>query len=160
MLDRLHWCAKQRNRTSMLPGEMSVHLVLIYTLAFSNVLLVLALNYMVHKSSYCKCSLAWCQVRTFLLFTIWTHPLQKREYPLRYAGTDKNFKNRTITFICYLWIDYKDFFFFFFFLPLNDYVFVLDLCLHHTLNILYFCWILKHWSLVTLWAASYPTLYF
>ena len=44
---------------------------------------------MVHKSSYCNCSLAWCQVRTFLLFTIWTHPLQMREYPLRYAGTDR-----------------------------------------------------------------------
>ena len=63
--------------------------ILIYTLAFSNVLLVLALNFMVHKSSCCKCSLAWCQVRTFLLFTIWTHPLQMREYPLRYAGTDR-----------------------------------------------------------------------
>ena len=37
---------------------ISVHLVLIYTLAFSNILLILALNYMVHKSSYCKCSLA------------------------------------------------------------------------------------------------------
>ena len=36
------------------------------TLAFSNVLLVLALNFMVHRPSYCKCSLAWCQVRTFL----------------------------------------------------------------------------------------------
>ena len=60
---------------------------LIHTLAFSNVLLVLALNLMVHKSSYCKCSLAWCEVRTFLLFTIWTHPLQERECPLRYAGT-------------------------------------------------------------------------
>ena len=61
MLDRLHWCAKQRNRTSVLlvPGRVvvyiKVHLVLIYTLAFSNVLLVLALNFMVHKSSYCKC---------------------------------------------------------------------------------------------------------
>ena len=49
---------------------IQVHLVLIYTLACSNVLLVLALNFMVHKSSYCKCSLARCQVRTFLLFTI------------------------------------------------------------------------------------------
>ena len=28
-------------------------------------------------------------VRTFILFTIWTHPLQMREYPLRYAGTDR-----------------------------------------------------------------------
>ena len=37
---------------------IKVHLVLIYTLAFSNVLLVLALNFMVHKSGYCKCSLA------------------------------------------------------------------------------------------------------
>ena len=66
-----------------------VHLVSIYTLAFSNVLLVLALNFMVHKSSYCKCSLAWCQVRPFLLFTILTHPLQMKDYPLRYAGTDR-----------------------------------------------------------------------
>ena len=57
---------------------ISVHLVLIYTFHFSNVLLVLALNFRVHKSSYCKCSLAWCQVRTFLLFTICTHPLQMR----------------------------------------------------------------------------------
>ena len=70
-----------------------VHLVLIYTLAFRNVLLALALNLIVHKSSYCKCSLAWCQARTFLLFTIWTHPLQMREYPLRYASTDKNKKS-------------------------------------------------------------------
>ena len=32
------------------PGRVViVHLVLIYTLAFSNVLLVLALNFMVHK---------------------------------------------------------------------------------------------------------------
>ena len=37
-------------------------------------------NFMVHKSSYSKCSLAWCQLRTFLLFTNWTHPLQMREY--------------------------------------------------------------------------------
>ena len=72
---------------------ISVHLVLIYILAFSNVLLVLALNFMVHKSSYCKCSLALCQARPFLLFTIWTHPLQMREYPLRYAGTDRSKKN-------------------------------------------------------------------
>ena len=70
-----------------------VHLVLIYTLAFRNILLVLALNLIVHKSSYCKCSLAWCQARTFLLFTTWTHPLQMREYPLRYASTDKNKKS-------------------------------------------------------------------
>ena len=69
-----------------------VHLVLIYTLTFSNVLLVLALNLIVHKSSYCKCSLAWCQARTFLLFTIWTRPLQMREHPLQYASTDKNKK--------------------------------------------------------------------
>ena len=71
-------------------------IILIYTLAFSNVLLVLALNFIVHKLSYCKCSLAWCQVRTFLSFTIWTHPLQMREYPLRYSGTDRNKKNPTI----------------------------------------------------------------
>ena len=51
--------------------------------------MVLALNFMVHKSSYCKCSLAWCQVRPFLLFTILTHPLQMRDYLLRYAGTDR-----------------------------------------------------------------------
>ena len=72
---------------------ISVHLVSIYTLTFSNVLLVLALNPIVHKSSYCKCSLAWCQARTFLLFTTWTHPLQMREYPLQYASTDKNKKS-------------------------------------------------------------------
>ena len=69
------------------------HLVSIYTLTFSNVVLVLALNLTVHKSSYCKCSLAWCQARTFLLFTVWTHPLQMREYPLQYASTDKNKKS-------------------------------------------------------------------
>ena len=62
-------------------------------LTFSNVLLVLALNLIVHKSSYCKCSLAWCQARTLLLITIWTHPLQMREYPLQYASTDKNKKS-------------------------------------------------------------------
>ena len=32
-------------------------------------------------------------VKTFLLFTILTHPLQMREYPLRYVSTDRNFKN-------------------------------------------------------------------
>ena len=82
---------KESNKPA--PGRVvvyiKVHIVLIYTLAFSNVLLVLALNFMVHKSSYSKCSLAWCQVRTFLLFTIWLHPLQMREYSLRYAGTDR-----------------------------------------------------------------------
>ena len=71
---------------------ISVHLASIYTLTF-NVLLVLTLNLIVHKPSYCKCSLAWCQARTFLLFTIWTHPLQMREYPLQYASTDKNKKS-------------------------------------------------------------------
>ena len=79
------------------PGRVviyiSVHLVSIYTLTFSNVLLILALNLIVHKSSYCKCSLAWCQARTFLLFTIWTHPLQMGEYPLQCARTDKNKKS-------------------------------------------------------------------
>ena len=44
---------------------VSVHLTVIYTLTFSNVLLALALNLMVHKSSYCKCILVWCQLRTF-----------------------------------------------------------------------------------------------
>ena len=86
---------KESNKRA--PGQVviyiSVHLVLIYTLALRNVLLVLALDLTVHKSSYCKCSLAWCQARTFLLFTIWTHPLQMREYPLRYASTDKNKKS-------------------------------------------------------------------
>ena len=98
MLDSLHWCAKQRNRTSVLLGELwyiyiSVHLVSIYTLTFSYILLVLALNHIMHKSSYCKCSLAWRQAKTFLLFTISTHPLQMREYPLQYASTDKNKKS-------------------------------------------------------------------
>ena len=74
-------------------ASCNIHLVSIYTLTFSNVLLVLALNLSVHKSSYCKCSLAWCQARTFLVFTIWTHPLQMREYPLQYASTDKNKKS-------------------------------------------------------------------
>ena len=84
------------------PGRaVKVHLVLIYTLAFSNVLLVLALNFMVHKSSYCKCSLRWCQVRTFPLFTILTHPLQMRDYPLRYAGTDRIKKSHYNTGDCY-----------------------------------------------------------
>ena len=96
MLDSLHWCAKKESNKHA-PGRVviyiSVHLVSIYTLTFSNVLLVLALNLIVHKSSYCKCSLAWCQARTFLLFTIWTNPLQMREYPLQYASTDKNKKS-------------------------------------------------------------------
>ena len=51
---------KESNKRA--PGRVvintSVHLVLISTLAFSNVLLVLALNFMVLRSSYCKCSLA------------------------------------------------------------------------------------------------------
>ena len=87
MLDRLHWCAKQACSWASCgiqksPFSINLHFT-------SNVLLVLALNSMVHKSSYYKYSLAWCQVRTFLLFTIWLHPLQMREYPLRYAGTDR-----------------------------------------------------------------------
>ena len=93
-----------KNRTSVLLGELgyiSVHLVSIYTLTFSNILLVLALNLIVHKSGYCKCSLAWCQARTFLLFTIWTHPLQMREYPLQYASTDKNKKSHYKTTCCH-----------------------------------------------------------
>ena len=72
---------------------ISLHLGSINTLTFSNVLLVLALDLTLHKSSYCKCSLAWCQARPFLLFAIWTHPLQMREYPLQYASTDKNKKS-------------------------------------------------------------------
>ena len=93
---------KESNKRA--PGRVvSVHLVLTYTLTFSNVLLVLALNLVVHKSSYCKCSLAWCQARTFLLLTIWTHPLQMREYPLQYASTDKNkkshYNNFTLNFV-------------------------------------------------------------
>ena len=101
MLDGLHWCAKQGNRTSVLPGELwyiSVHLTLglIYTLAVIDISLVLAFKFILHKSGYCKCSLARCQVRTFLVFTLWTHPLQIREYPLRYAGTERNKKqNKT-----------------------------------------------------------------
>ena len=67
-----------------------------------NVLLVLTLNLIVHKPSYCKCSLAWCQARTFLLFTIWTHPLQMREYPLQYASTDKNKKSHYNQLLLYL----------------------------------------------------------
>ena len=86
---------KESNKRA--PGRVvihiSVHLVLIYTLTFSNVLLVLALNLTVHKPSYCKCSSAWCQSRTFFLFTIWTHPLQMREHLLQYASTDKNKKS-------------------------------------------------------------------
>ena len=57
------------------------------------------IEFMVHKSSYCKCSLAWCQARTFLLFRIWTHPLQMREYPPWYAGTDKNKKSHYSTLL-------------------------------------------------------------
>ena len=91
---------KESNKRA--PGRVvvyiKVHLVLIYTLAFSNVLLVLTLNVMVHKSSKCKCSLAWCQVRTFLLFTIWTHPLQTRKYLPRYAGTDRIKKSHYNTY--------------------------------------------------------------
>ena len=40
-----------------------------------------------------------CQVRPFLIFTLWTHPLQMREYPLQYAVTNRikhthfNYKN-------------------------------------------------------------------
>ena len=49
--------------------------------SLSNISLVLVLNFIMYKSSYCKCSLAWCQVRTFLLFTIWTYPLQMRKIP-------------------------------------------------------------------------------
>ena len=97
MLDSLHWCAKQRNSNKRAPGRVVIYIspfsINLYFLTFSNVLLVLALNLIVHKSSYYKCSLAWYQVRTFLLFTIWTHPLQMREHPLQYASTDKNKKS-------------------------------------------------------------------
>ena len=48
--------------------------VVIYISVHLASILVLTLNLIVHKPSYCKCSLAWCQARTFLLFTIWTHP--------------------------------------------------------------------------------------
>ena len=51
MLDRLHWCSKQWNRTSVLLGELWSPFSVNLHLAFSNVLLVLALNFMVHKSS-------------------------------------------------------------------------------------------------------------
>ena len=61
----------------------------VYFTEAATTLLVLALN----RSSYRKCSLEWCQVRTSLLFTIWTHPLLMREYPLQYAGTDRNKKS-------------------------------------------------------------------
>ena len=93
---------KESNKRA--PGRVviyiQVNLVLIYNITCSNVLLVHALNFMVHKSNYCKCSLAWCQVRTFILFTIWTHhPLQVRQYPLRYAGTDRIKKNPTIIMV-------------------------------------------------------------
>ena len=101
MLDSFTLMRQTKESNKRAPGRVviyiSVHLVLIYTLTFSNVLLVLALNVIVHKSSYCKCSLAWCQARTFLLVTIWTHPLQMREYPLQYASTDKNKKSHYIT---------------------------------------------------------------
>ena len=48
MIDSLHWCAKTKELNKHAPGRVviyiSVHLVSIYTLTFSNVLLVLALN--------------------------------------------------------------------------------------------------------------------
>ena len=56
--------ARTKESNKHAPGRVviyiSVHLVSVYTLTFSNVLLVLALNLIVHKSSYmyCKCSLA------------------------------------------------------------------------------------------------------
>ena len=55
MFDRLHWCAKQMNRTRVLSGELWYIITpfgliaFIYTLAFSNVSLVLALNFIVHR---------------------------------------------------------------------------------------------------------------
>ena len=52
-------------------------------LTFSNVLLVLALNLLVHKSSYCKCSLAWCQARTFFY-------LQSEHIPSKWKNTCSN----------------------------------------------------------------------
>ena len=57
-----------------------------------------------HKSSYCKCSLAWCQARTFLLFKIWTHPFQMREYRSNMQVLTK-IKNPTIeSFQCHFWV--------------------------------------------------------
>ena len=64
------------------------------------------IEFMVHKSSYCKCSLAWCQARTFHLFRIWTHPLQMREYPPWYAGTDKNKKSHyNWNYVNWIWLN-------------------------------------------------------
>ena len=60
-----------------------VHLVSSCTLTFSNVLLVLALNLIVHKSSYCKCSLAWCQARPF--FYLWSEHI-----PSKWENTRSN----------------------------------------------------------------------
>ena len=56
-----------------------------------NVLLVLALDFMVHKSSYCKCSLhvVWCQVKIFLSFMI----MNTSPVPAQYVGTDRILKS-------------------------------------------------------------------
>ena len=76
---------KESNKRA--PGRVviyiSVHLVSICTLTFSNVLLVLALNLIVHKSSYCKCSLAWCQARPF--FYSWSEHI-----PSKWENTRSN----------------------------------------------------------------------
>ena len=75
MLDRLHWYAKQKNRTCMLRASCDIHqshLALIYPLAFSNVLLVLALNFMVHIRVYqVTVNAVWHDVKweLFLLYT-------------------------------------------------------------------------------------------
>ena len=92
MLGKLRRCIKQRIWTSMLldscdqhisPFSLNLHLSLVWRL------IGVALNVIVHWSSYCKCNIAWCQVRAFLLLTVWTHPLQMRENPLQYAATDR-----------------------------------------------------------------------
>ena len=43
---------------------------------------------------------------TFLLFMIWTHPLQMREYPLQYASTDKSKKSHysKVKFYMVMWL--------------------------------------------------------
>ena len=56
-------CQTKESNKRAPDGRVVIHISghLVFTLAFttfSNVLLVLALNFIMHKSSYCKCSLA------------------------------------------------------------------------------------------------------
>ena len=104
-------CQSNESNTSA-PGRVviniSVHLVLLFTSAFSNWLIGIYLHcilwciYQVTKNAVFLFFFfffnSMMSSENLLLFTIWRHPLQMREYLLRYTGTDGNNKNPTYVY--------------------------------------------------------------